>query len=335
VIVWMLLMMVVRSLTPPPSPLPAGVDTPQLDGEGEPAADNPVVFMVPEIRIGEVCGGMNEALLLKLVRDWCASNQRLGKVSYRRDGHWWAVQPYAKWAEQMTWLSAGQVGTMMRKLEARGLVIGVRWQAGGVKGWRVDEAALRAAVEAVPGNVVAIAPTSTPPPIPLPVDGEGEQLDAVVGGSDPVRRGHSDPIRKSITPVRKSTTLIRKSITPVEKSPDKVFKRINRNQSVGINQSSNAHEREGDSDKSFKGIDFEEQLLRRFGLARTRLAYEKAFEAGAVNPHAYANRCLENDAKREGNPLMGTMRESQDGSSLLEQDGTRFITGKYADFIQH
>lgn len=304
--IWLLLM--IWMLTPPL--------TPPRRRRGEAvrhAGDDGVLFMVPEARVAEVCGGMDEAYLLKLVRDWCASNERLGKLNYWREGAWWAVQPYTKWAEQMTWLSARQVGDRMRKLEERGLVIGVRWKKNGVKGWRVDEAALKAAVESVPGNVVTIEQSAQEP------------VAAV---------GQDVAVRNRITPVRNRITPIRNRITPDEKTSNESFKRINSKESMGMNQSSTAHDSE--TDFSIKGIDFDESLVRRFGLASTAAAYEKAIAAGADNVHAYANRCLENEAKQRGNPLKQTLRRAAgDGVPLWEQDGERFITGKYAAFIDH
>lgn len=238
--------------------LPAAVDAASRDG-------GRVSLMVPERDLARVCGGMDAAYILKRVRDWTASNERLGKAGYRRDGQWWCVQSYRQWADDAEWLSVRQVETHIRRLEERGLIVAIRWVEGGVKGYRVDEGALAKALAGA--AVVAVGS-----PVVGEVHATGERVHATGERVHEIcERVHAKTRDKSI-----------------EES-------LSESLGESSHQSSDPPPAPDDDDKDKpQKID---DLIAVYGAGAVQDALERARQWGARSPVAYARRILEREKK--------------------------------------
>jgi hypothetical protein len=64
------------------------------------------------------------ASVIERITYWL-NNEKSGYTT--RDGHKWIVNSYRKWSQQFTWLRPHQIGYIVRKLEAIGLLISARY----------------------------------------------------------------------------------------------------------------------------------------------------------------------------------------------------------------
>lgn len=253
------------------------------------------VLMVPALTLGSVCGGGTHAMILESVRAWCASNQKNGKIGYYRDGEWWAVQSHRQWVQAgaFSWLSENQFRSRVAALVERGLIVKSRWREGGANGYRVDEAALSAALVALesPGVVdfqrTPVEKSRTPSEIPQGVRGKSAEKSPINQSKNQSNESGHQSAYPPATPIDDDSTQ---------------------------KDSSNAK-----SDKS----DPAAGLVRRYGSARVAEALEKARAFGAKNPYAYAARILRNEDDQ------ASLRPT----AFRRVSGEHFTGGRYAAFI--
>lgn len=211
------------------------------------------VLLVPERDLARVTGDMNAAYILRRVRDWVASNERLRKSAYALNGEYWCVQSYRQWVHDADWLSERQVARLIRDLEARGLLISVRWRNGGAKGYRVDEEKLAAAL-------AALAP-------------------AVV------------PEREGVSPIRLTLDAKREGVSPIRPTP-RAKTSIESNKESNQQQSSEKSSKQSSAPPARRIDDdyTEADLVKEFGDEAAFQAMEKARQFRARHPVAYARR---------------------------------------------
>lgn len=216
------------------------------------------VLMVPERDLARVAGSMDAAYLLRRVRDWVASNERLRKSAYARDGKYWCVQSYRQWVQDAEWMTERQVRAALKGLEERGLLVSMRWSAGGANAYRVDEAALAAALSGVEPVQAQITPI---------------QKRQTVGA------GRQTPIRKRQTPIRKT------HVESIEESN-------NQSGEESSNKSSTPPARRIDDDYT------QDDLVKEFGEEEAFRAMEKARQFRARHPVAYARRVAQQRGRK-------------------------------------
>ena len=73
--------------------------------------------------------GLNGAVILKAIENWCISNARHKKKSYFRNGYWWTHATYQDWLNQFKFLgSTRTIQRLVLDLEKQGLVISEPFQ---------------------------------------------------------------------------------------------------------------------------------------------------------------------------------------------------------------
>lgn len=68
--------------------------------------------------------GLNGAVILKAIENWCISNARHKKKAYFRNGYWWTHATYQDWLNQFKFLgSTRSIQRTVLELEKQGLII--------------------------------------------------------------------------------------------------------------------------------------------------------------------------------------------------------------------